>query len=143
VANVLCRPIGPAAASHLVDKSDVEIRLTQNAFEASQQRLADLMNRKSDRLVLVPQSSLPFLKYHQDIVDIPMKARDLTMSLSDQHVTELSRGAAYSFADWPNSSVPAFGAGVYTVWHNDGRFIYVGMSRTRLRSRPKGHGLIL
>ncbi len=50
------------------------------------------------------------------------------MSLSDQHVTELSRGAVYSFADWPNPSVPAFGAGVYTIWHNDGRFIYVGMS---------------
>src|SRR5262249_37865869 len=48
------------------------------------------------------------------------------MSLSDQHVTELSRGTAYSFADWPNPSVPAFGAGVYTVWHHDG--FYVGMS---------------
>jgi hypothetical protein len=51
-----------------------------------------------------------------------------TMSLSDQYVTELSRGPVYSFADWPNPSVPAFGAGVYTIWHNDGRFIYVCMS---------------
>src|SRR5262245_51223024 len=50
------------------------------------------------------------------------------MSLSDQYVAELSRGTAYSFADWPNPSVPTFGAGVYTIWHNDGRFIYVGMS---------------
>jgi hypothetical protein len=24
--------------------------------------------------------------------------------------------------------VPDFGAGVYTIWHHDGRFIYVGMS---------------
>jgi hypothetical protein len=66
------------------------------------------------------------------------------MSLSDQHVPELSRGAAYSFADWPNPSVPAFGAGVYTIWHNDGRFIYVGMSgrgitaETMRRNTPQG-----
>ena len=50
------------------------------------------------------------------------------MPFSDQHVTELSRGVAYPFASWPNPSVPTFGAGVYTIWHNDGRFIYVGMS---------------
>jgi hypothetical protein len=66
------------------------------------------------------------------------------MPLSDQHVTELSCGAAYSFADWPNPSVPAFGAGVYTVWHNDGHFIYVGMSgrgitaETIRRNTPQG-----
>src|SRR5262245_38276241 len=66
------------------------------------------------------------------------------MSLSDQHVSELSRGTAYSFADWPNPSIPAFGAGVYTVWHSDGRFIYVGMSgrgitaETIRRNTPKG-----
>src|SRR5258708_23167105 len=66
------------------------------------------------------------------------------MSLSDLHVAELSRGAAYSFADWPNPSVPAFGAGVYTIWHNDGRFIYVGMSgrgmtaETKRRNTPQG-----
>lgn len=66
------------------------------------------------------------------------------MSLSDQHVTELSRGMAYKFADWPNASVPAFGASVYTIWHNDGRFIYVGMSgrgitaETIRRNTPQG-----
>ena len=66
------------------------------------------------------------------------------LPLSDQHVTELSRGAAYSFANWPNPSVPAFGAGVYTIWHNDGRFIYVGMSgrgitaETTRRNTPQG-----
>jgi hypothetical protein len=66
------------------------------------------------------------------------------MSLSDQHVTELSRCEAYSFADWPNPSVPAFGAGVYTIWHKDGRFIYVGMSgrgitaETIRRNTPQG-----
>jgi hypothetical protein len=66
------------------------------------------------------------------------------MSVSDQHATELSRGPAYSFADWPNPSVPAFGAGVYTIWRNDSRFIYVGMSgrgitaETIRRNTPKG-----
>src|SRR5262249_36270127 len=66
------------------------------------------------------------------------------MPLSDQHVTELSRSVAYSFASWPNPSVPTFGAGVYTIWHNDGRFVYVGMSgrgittETIRRNTPHG-----
>jgi hypothetical protein len=66
------------------------------------------------------------------------------MSLSDLHVVELSRGEAYSFSNWPNPSVPAFGAGVYTIWHNDGHFIYVGMSgrgitaETLRRNTPHG-----
>jgi len=44
----------------------------------------------------------------------------------------------------PNASVPTFGAGVYTIWHNDGRFIYVGMSgrgitaETIRRNTPQG-----
>jgi hypothetical protein len=65
------------------------------------------------------------------------------MSLLEQHVTELSRGAAYSFSSWPNPSVPTFGAGVYTIWHEDGRFIYVGMSgrgittETTRRNKPQ------
>lgn len=66
------------------------------------------------------------------------------MSLSPQIVTELTSSAAHSFADWPNPSVPTFGAGVYTIWHNDGRFIYVGMSgrgmtaETLRRNTPQG-----
>jgi hypothetical protein len=50
----------------------------------------------------------------------------------------------YPFADWPNLAVPIFGAGVYTIWHNDGRFIYVGMSgrgitaETTRRNTPQG-----
>jgi hypothetical protein len=61
-----------------------------------------------------------------------------------QPITELSNGAVYSFADWPNPLVPAFGAGVYTIWHEDGRFIYVGMSgrgitaETARRNTPQG-----
>jgi hypothetical protein len=43
-------------------------------------------------------------------------------------IADLATGVAYPFSDWPNTAVPAFGAGVYTIWHKDGRFIYVGMS---------------
>ena len=50
------------------------------------------------------------------------------MSLPDPIIFELSRGVARPFAGWPDPTVPVFGAGVYTVWDNDGRFIYVGMS---------------
>ena len=66
------------------------------------------------------------------------------MSLSNQLVSDLSQSAAHSFSDWPNSEVPTFGAGVYTIWHNDGRFIYVGMSGrgitadTVRRNTPQG-----
>ena len=50
------------------------------------------------------------------------------MSLPNSIIFELSRGVARPFADWPDPTVPVFGAGVYTIWDNDGRFIYVGMS---------------
>ena len=50
------------------------------------------------------------------------------MSLSAQLMAHLAHGTAYSFSEWPNPAVPVFGAGVYTIWHHDGRFIYVGMS---------------
>jgi hypothetical protein len=42
--------------------------------------------------------------------------------------SDLAAGTAYPFSEWPNPEVPTFGAGVYTIWHHDGRFIYVGMS---------------
>jgi hypothetical protein len=67
-----------------------------------------------------------------------------TVSLSVQQLADLAHGSAYSFRDWPNSAVPMFGAGVYTIWHNDGRFIYVGMSgrgmtiETPKRNTPRG-----
>ena len=66
------------------------------------------------------------------------------MSLPAQTATDLAHGEVYSFSDWPNSAVPTFGAGVYTIWHNDGRFIYVGMSgrgitaETIRRNTPQG-----
>jgi hypothetical protein len=66
------------------------------------------------------------------------------MSLKTQLGDDLAHGAAYSFRDWPNSAVPTFGAGVYTIWHNEGRFIYVGMSGRGLtadtirRNKPQG-----
>jgi hypothetical protein len=33
-----------------------------------------------------------------------------------------------------NKDVPPFAAGVYTVWHRDGRFIHVGMSGRSITS---------
>jgi hypothetical protein len=50
------------------------------------------------------------------------------MILLPEHVRALAKGIAYQFSQWPNPEVPKFGAGVYTIWHRDGRFIYVGMS---------------
>jgi hypothetical protein len=45
------------------------------------------------------------------------------------YFSDLAVGPAYSFSEWPKpNKVPDFGAGVYTIWHHDGRFIYVGMS---------------
>ena len=64
------------------------------------------------------------------------------MSLSVQLAADLTRGPVYSF--WPNPSVPMFGAGVYTIWHRDGRFIYVGsldeelLPKQHAGIRPKG-----
>jgi hypothetical protein len=66
------------------------------------------------------------------------------MPLTVQLANDLSNGPAYLFADWPNIAVPTFGAGVYTIWHKDGRFIYVGMSgrgitmETRRRNTHQG-----
>ena len=66
------------------------------------------------------------------------------MPLSNELISALTRGTAHPFASWPNPSVPTFGAGVYTIWHTDGRFIYVGMSgrgitiNTDRRSKPHG-----
>ena len=59
----------------------------------------------------------------------------------------LSAGTLYWFRDWPNEAVPRFGAGVYTIWHKDGRFIYVGMSGRSITSDSKPgkspHGLYI
>ena len=46
------------------------------------------------------------------------------MSLSVQGTTDLAHGSAFSLANWPNPEVTTFGAGVYTIWNNDSRFIY-------------------
>ena len=68
----------------------------------------------------------------------------LIMPLSAQVAIDLAQSTTHEFSDWPNSAVPAFGAGVYTIWHNDGRFIYVGMSgrgitvETVHRNTPRG-----
>ena len=51
-----------------------------------------------------------------------------SVAVLPEYITTLSEGNAYRFSDWPNPEVPRFGAGVYTIWHRDARFIYVGMS---------------
>src|SRR5262249_35261940 len=67
-----------------------------------------------------------------------------TMSLSAEAVSNLGCGVLHLFAGWPNPAVPTFGAGVYTIWHRDSRFIYVGMSGrgmtadTKRRNTPQG-----
>jgi hypothetical protein len=59
--------------------------------------------------------------------------------------SDLAAGIAYPFSERPNSEVPTFAAGVYTVWHRDGRFIYVGMSGRGMtaytvdRKKPQGN----
>ena len=66
------------------------------------------------------------------------------MSLPNSIIFELSGGVARPLTDWPDPTVPVFGAGVYTIWDNDGRFIYVGMSgrgitaKTVRRNSPLG-----
>jgi len=47
---------------------------------------------------------------------------------------DLARSPLYRFADWPNGQVPRFGAGAYTIWHNDERFIYAGMSGRSIKA---------
>jgi hypothetical protein len=37
------------------------------------------------------------------------------MAVSAIDYNSLVNGPIYSFAEWPNASVPAFGAGVYTI----------------------------
>jgi hypothetical protein len=72
-----------------------------------------------------------------------LKSKSLMVELSEV-VSVLSRGPLYSFRDWPNRGVPRHGAGVYTIWHHDGRFVYVGMSgrgitkETVARNTPHG-----
>ena len=60
-------------------------------------------------------------------------------------LTDRAKGVTSSFKDWPNSKVPTFGAGVYTIWHKDGRFIYVSMSGRGITAdtihRNTSHGI--
>jgi hypothetical protein len=62
-----------------------------------------------------------------------------------EQVVALADGPAYRFSEWPDPDVPRFGAGVYTIWHTDGRFIYVGMSGRGITAdtipRNSPHGL--
>jgi hypothetical protein len=72
-----------------------------------------------------------------------MKESDKISALA-AYFSDLAVGTAYSFSEWPNPKVPDFGAGVYTIWHHDGRFVYVGISGrgmtadTAKRNKPQG-----
>jgi hypothetical protein len=76
---------------------------------------------------------------------LPRTRYRLRREPSEADYTALHSGTIYRFADWPNSSVPTFGAGVYTIWHIDGRFLYVGMSGRGIaadtKSRNTPHGI--
>jgi hypothetical protein len=63
-------------------------------------------------------------------LDVQRSAADgaTVASVTGSDLDELANGPRFAFADWPNAQVPNFAAGVYTIWHDDGRFIYVGMS---------------
>jgi hypothetical protein len=58
----------------------------------------------------------------------------------------LARGPMHWFRGWPDTSVPSFGAGIYTIWDGEGRFVYVGMSGRGITRdsaiRKKPHGLL-
>src|SRR5215203_2287159 len=43
-------------------------------------------------------------------------------------IETLTTGPIHWFQEWPTGELPRTGAAVYTIWHRDGRFIYVGMS---------------
>lgn len=68
----------------------------------------------------------------------------IPMQLPDEVAAALGAGESYSFADWPNANVSQFGAGVYTIWDAQERFIYVGRSgrsiteQTARRNSPRG-----
>ena len=65
--------------------------------------------------------------------------------MPDDPINGLAQGPLYWFRDWPNQAVPTFCAGVYTIWHSDGRFVYVGMSGRSIKSEsvpgPLPYGL--
>ena len=45
-----------------------------------------------------------------------------------RHLDALERGPLFAFGDWPVEDVPRHAAGVYTIWDDGGRFVYVGMA---------------
>lgn len=52
-------------------------------------------------------------------------------------VADLIEGPAYPFAEGIHAEVPVSGAGVYTVWDEDGQLVYVGVAGRN----PNGAGL--
>ena len=52
----------------------------------------------------------------------------------------LESGPIHWFSDWPTGDVPRSGAAVYTIWHREGSFIYVGMSGRSFTGGTEGSG---
>src|SRR4051794_14870020 len=69
------------------------------------------------------------------------------MEPDPQVVEDLRAGPLHRFEDAIGASIPATGAGIYTVWDGDGRLVYVGVAgrnpqsaglASRLRSHASG-----
>lgn len=61
---------------------------------------------------------------------------------TQDQLAALETGPAYSFAEWPDPSVPKIAAGVYTIWNGD-LLVYVGMAgraitADRTSTKPTG-----
>jgi hypothetical protein len=50
-------------------------------------------------------------------------------------ITALLDGAAHRFADPIAADVPVSGAGIYTVWDEDGQLVYVGVAGRNRRAQ--------
>jgi hypothetical protein len=83
----------------------------------------------------VPMYVQPLWRCYQEV---PTHSQMTNSSAPTNPVFSLATGPLYWFRDWPNKDVPPVCAGVYTIWHSDGRFIYVGI---RLMQCP-GHRLM-
>jgi hypothetical protein len=97
----------------------------------------------------VAQGNLPeALKNYRTVSPLPAAWRRPTPTTTAGSATcrwLMEKSAIHKFSDWPNREVPRLGAGVYTIWHKDGRFIYVGMSGRGITAatipRNSPHGL--
>lgn len=70
----------------------------------------------------------------------PHSRRGVTVehaSRGQEALAALETGPVHYFRDWPNTAVPQFAAGVYTVWRGN-ELIYVGMAGRGLTTEQIG-----